>query len=304
VPADPPPTPPVTASTLHTLFTSIEHADHTHHRTTRLRRHLRQIAATAAALTALGGSYLATCHILGQTPASATTAAATITGISAALLTASSHAARHYNNHTRTRTQPAIDTITHLINTLHNRDRWQPNSSSDLEQLDHLLADITADTRPGRHDDDLRHVAHRETLFRYGPALWSPPRQHHPPHHQHTAHTAITATDINNIRTFARWWPLSAHAANNLPYTWVPHVALYLCGATNSTTAYTQLTRTASERLAAAEQTHGADVLTLAQQLATDDPELRHTFDNLIDTAAALTPTPAAAPHPTASPDS
>jgi hypothetical protein len=279
-----------TADDIHQLHTTEHHHRHTARNRRRIRTTAMSLTVAAGAVTGLTSALLIITALWGPSDhyPPHTLRTIVIGGAATSIVTYSTYryaaasATHHQQQHT-----VAESALRQFAHALSSDRRHEPNSRSDLTQLEHLLTDITA-SHPAT---ELRTWLHRETLRRYGMIGWWPDI--------HTAaSTVINDTGISNVLAVARWWPLSGHAAGDVltpgtfnwarnSYRWFSRTPLG-----DGDDDYIHITRTTGQHLLNTERHYGTNVLTIAQQLAADDPDHQHTFTDLIATAAALTHTP------------
>jgi hypothetical protein len=289
----------LTADTLHTIY-------QTHSRQRHLGAALHR-TRTISGYTALIGSigifatviaHLASLYA-GATPPPLPTYL--LLGGAVAAGTAVRALSTHLADHVHATSSRTIAPVTALIYTYDTADRTQPFTDTELEQHTRCLTDIAAEDAAAASRQRLHHATqgHRDLLCERAIGRTALTHLHT------TSSIAAAAEDTDALQRLARWWPLTCHTVSNWtppgatgPLHWNAHTHRYTLPANDGTHTSrhqqnhicTALHQHANTTLIAAEQQHSTAVLNTARQLATDDPDHHHTFTDLINTAAALTP--------------
>jgi hypothetical protein len=274
------PTTVVTADQLNTLYT---HSSQLHHngaaldaarrRVARHRNRTHAVTITAlVGIAALTAANIITHHI------------GTITGLSTAL----------------------IGTLTHLTHRRHQRHLTEQRADNATA---HNINNNTWDTI----HNSFQHTTAHNPLHNPNPAAWAQaaeilgtrgyPFDEHPATTQRRAallHTAITHLALPGAPDGADRQPLTHTVGDRrllLIGRWKPlahNIAHHITHGTDNTAANAgaHLHRTVGDTLQQLTDNHDHTVLTLANQLAADDPNCNHHWTELVDIATTLTPQP------------
>jgi hypothetical protein len=182
------------------------------------------------------------------------------------------------------------NTIEHKLRDLIDRyrARYSPDNTAHITELQHILRylDTRHTTNWPTATRNLANELHNTTLDHISLCQLAIGGN--------TAHASLDAAHtigIDHLTVIARHHPLATHhPAVTTHSRWDTHNRQWIRDIphTDINRTYQNITRTVADDLHTLEHTLTADALELANRLAADDPDHQHTWDDLINTAAAL----------------